>query len=337
MSEPAATTDDGRELSTAEIYERNQKLLDESIPDVPLVSDLLPMAALRAEYENGSAAYRSQIDWLVAQGYTGIRRARGDGDCFYRSLAFAYIERLLQTPPEELEVSVASSLSILQGTRQTILLAGTDEFILEDPYEMITSIIQNIVTPNSKGNTLTPEKLLARFQDQGAGSMDAEDEPVAAYIVYYLRMITSAHIKNNAADYEPFFEDGISARDFCSRQVDPVGIEADHIQMGALCKELKVNLKVAYLDGHQSDKVDFVTFDEGPSGGDPITLLYRYVPLSIHWPLLIADTLYKGQVTTTFLPKEAYTDCYKHELPIFYCTLSFKTKLPRNTSQENIA
>jgi Peptidase C65 Otubain len=52
-------------------------MLDESIPDVPLVSDLLPMAALRAEYENGSAAYRSQIDWLVAQGYTGIRRARG--------------------------------------------------------------------------------------------------------------------------------------------------------------------------------------------------------------------------------------------------------------------
>jgi ubiquitin thioesterase protein OTUB1 len=214
----------------------------------------------------------------------------------WSALAFAYIDRVLQSPREELEVSVGSALSILQVTRQTILLAGTDEFILEDPYEMITSIIQNIVTPNSKGNTLTPQRLLARFQDQGDGSMDAEDEPVAAYIVYYLRMITvgpfllelhtssyscgglqSAHIKNNAADYEPFFEDGISARDFCSRQVDPVGIEADHIQMGALCKELKVNLKVAYLDGHQSDKVDFVTFDEGPSGGDPITLLYRYV------------------------------------------------------------
>ena len=85
---------------------------------------------------------------------------------------------------------MASSLSILQATRQTILLSGTDEFILEDPYEMITSIIQNIVTPNSKGNTLTLEKLLARFQDQGADSMDAEEEPVAAYIVYYLRMIT---------------------------------------------------------------------------------------------------------------------------------------------------
>ena len=274
MSEPTRT-EDGRELSTAELYERNQRLLDESIPDVPLVSDLLPMEALRAEYENGSASFRSQIDWLVGQGYTGIRRARGDGDCFYRSLAFAYIDRLLQSPPDQIDVNVASSLSILQATRQTILLSGTDEFILEDPYEMITAIIQNIVAPNSKGNTLTREKLLARFQDQPSDPMDLEEEPVAAYIVYYLRMITSAHIKNNAADYEPFFEDSISARDFCTRQVDPVGIEADHIQMGALCKELKVNLKVAYLDGHQSDKVDFVTFDEGPSGGEPITLLYR--------------------------------------------------------------
>ncbi|KAG2006056.1 hypothetical protein CC2G_002404 [Coprinopsis cinerea AmutBmut pab1-1] len=270
-----------KELSTAEMYDKNQQLFNESIPDVPLVSELAPMATLRAEYENGSASFVSQIDWLVGQGYTGIRRARGDGDCFYRSLAFAYIDQLLHTPPEHRDLKVGSSLSILESTRTAILLSGTDEFILEEPYAMFTALIQNITTPNKKGFKLDSDRLLARFQDQATDpSVDEEDEPVPAYIVYYLRMIASAHLKNNSDQYSGFFYDAerdleMTAVDFCSRFVDPVGVEADHVQMLALCRELKINLNVAYLDGHKSDSVDFVTFKEGPEDQEPITLLYR--------------------------------------------------------------
>jgi ubiquitin thioesterase protein OTUB1 len=45
------------------------------------------MSALRAEYENGSGSFIKQIDFLKSQGYEGIRRSRGDGDCFYRCLS----------------------------------------------------------------------------------------------------------------------------------------------------------------------------------------------------------------------------------------------------------
>ncbi len=42
------------------------------------------MEALREEYERGSQSFVRQIDFLLKKGYHGIRRTRGDGDCFYR-------------------------------------------------------------------------------------------------------------------------------------------------------------------------------------------------------------------------------------------------------------
>ena len=48
---------------------------------MPLISSLAPMLTLRAEYENGSQFFVKQIDWLINQGWIGIRRTRGDGSC----------------------------------------------------------------------------------------------------------------------------------------------------------------------------------------------------------------------------------------------------------------
>lgn len=54
---------------------------------------------------------------------------------------------------------------------------------------------------------------------------------------------------------------------------------ADHVQMTALTRALKLNLNVAYLDGRSpTGKVDFVEFRDPDSqleNSSPITLLYR--------------------------------------------------------------
>lgn len=43
-----------------------------------------PLQKLREEYQ-GSEVYRAKVDVLKrAYGYAALRRARGDGDCFYR-------------------------------------------------------------------------------------------------------------------------------------------------------------------------------------------------------------------------------------------------------------
>ena len=45
----------------------------------------MPIGKLREEYESGaSSTFVMQIDYLKGQGYSHIRRTRGDGDCFYR-------------------------------------------------------------------------------------------------------------------------------------------------------------------------------------------------------------------------------------------------------------
>jgi ubiquitin thioesterase protein OTUB1 len=62
-----------------------QNHLDGTTPTKdPLIAPLAPLSKLRAEYEAGSVSFLKQFDFLKDQGYEGIRRSRGDGDCFYR-------------------------------------------------------------------------------------------------------------------------------------------------------------------------------------------------------------------------------------------------------------
>jgi ubiquitin thioesterase protein OTUB1 len=62
-----------------------QSVIDSTVQSTnPLMAELMPMSVLRAEYEESSEAFIKQIDFLSSQGYEGIRRSRGDGDCFYR-------------------------------------------------------------------------------------------------------------------------------------------------------------------------------------------------------------------------------------------------------------
>ena len=54
--------------------------------DAPLIREIVPIKVLRWEYENGSPNFLKQIDHLESLGWKGIRRVRGDGDCFYRGM-----------------------------------------------------------------------------------------------------------------------------------------------------------------------------------------------------------------------------------------------------------
>lgn len=73
-------------LTPLELQQLTQNILDESVSDHPLITEVMPIAALRAEYEGGSGSFIRQIDYLSNLGFLGVRRARGDGDCFYRCL-----------------------------------------------------------------------------------------------------------------------------------------------------------------------------------------------------------------------------------------------------------
>ena len=111
--------------------------------------------------------------------------------------------------------------------------------------------------------------------------MTARTCAVSNSIVVYLRLLASAEIKTNP-DYAAFLlhpETGeqLDAEMFCNNFVEAVGKEADHVQMNALASALKVNVNVAYLDGHdQHGQVSFVPFQNASfTVIDTVNLLYR--------------------------------------------------------------
>ena len=49
-----------------------------------------------AEYEDGGPVFLQKIQTLESL-YQAIRRTRGDGNCFFRSMIFAYMEDLVNS------------------------------------------------------------------------------------------------------------------------------------------------------------------------------------------------------------------------------------------------
>jgi ubiquitin thioesterase protein OTUB1 len=78
------TTKPLNELTDLERADLAAQLRDEQSRRAPLVGQLEPLDNLREEYSQGSSVFVDKIDRLVQDGWTGIRRTRGDGDCFYR-------------------------------------------------------------------------------------------------------------------------------------------------------------------------------------------------------------------------------------------------------------
>ncbi|KAJ7584868.1 cysteine proteinase [Mycena floridula] len=275
------------DLSNAQLHELNQNLLDSSTVDRPLINEIAPMSALREEYENGAPSFVQQIDWLFSQGYTSIRRTRGDGDCFYRSVAFSYVERLLHAP--DLPLATVSAISSLESTLPLLEEAGFEKMVYEDFYDVLVGLLQNIIEPQDKGKALDVHSLLQAFQSP----------EISNSIVVYLRLLTSAQLRHDPDEYAPFLfhpelGEPMDVRPFCEAFVEAVGKEADHVQMIALSRALQININVAYLDGRggPDGQVNFVEFRHAPdSGAEPLVLLYR----PGHYDILQAPTGAKTQ------------------------------------------
>ncbi|SJL08387.1 uncharacterized protein ARMOST_11750 [Armillaria ostoyae] len=273
MQTPVQVTEDTdiSTLTTAQVFDLNQSLLDEATGVTrPLIDEIAPISALRSEYEGGSHAFVRQIDWLTANGYHYIRRTRGDGDCFYRSVAFAYVERMLHAlnPADAVEKGVAA----LKSTLPMLENVGFQKLVFEDFYDVLESLLLSIVTPQTTGKTLNAVGLLEAFQSP----------EVSNSIVVYLRLLTSAQIRIDPDAFAPFLfhpelGEPMEVREFCEHFVEAVNKEADHVQMTALSRALQLNVNVAYLDGRNSNGlVDFVEFRSAADANEtPLTLLYR--------------------------------------------------------------
>jgi len=234
-------------------------------------SALTSLSLLREDFDKGSV-FQEQLDFLQAAGFSSVRRVRGDGDCFYRAFAYSYLEQLLDEPDRDL--AVAKRLSILQGFEPLLQQAGFEKESYEDFQEVFESCTTAFLQSDETGKLelMDHRRLLDVFQD----TMNSHA------IVFYLRMITSMQIHLQRDSMAPFLMnpetlEPMSPTSFRRRQIEVMGIEADEPQIIALTNAMKVNVEVAYVDGHKtSDVVKFVRINSAEEENSrPILLLYR--------------------------------------------------------------
>ncbi|KAM0950302.1 putative ubiquitinyl hydrolase 1 [Dioscorea sansibarensis] len=247
----------------------------------PLIGDKEPLSALAAEYQSGSPILLEKIK-LLGEQYVALRRARGDGNCFFRCFMFSYLEHILETQDKAEVDRITAKVEECKTTLQNL---GYSDFTFEDFFSVFLEQLENV----SRGNDtpVSHEVLLEVSRDQSTSD----------YVVMFFRFVTAGEIQRRTEFFEPFIF-GLSnatVNQFCKTSVEPMGEESDHVHIIALSDALGVPIRVVYLDRSSCDTGslsvnhhDFIPASDGQkeisqSGGSDIgnlskpfiTLLYR--------------------------------------------------------------
>ncbi|KAG0480878.1 hypothetical protein HPP92_011736 [Vanilla planifolia] len=255
-----------------------QAAIREEAIKIPYLGDREPLSALATEFELGSPILKEKIR-LLGEQYVGLRRTRGDGNCFYRSFMFAYLEHILETQDT---AEVERIVKNVEQCKQTLQSLGYTEFTYEDFFGIFMEQLESVL--QGKETSISMEELLSRSRDQ----------LVSDYVVMFFRFVTSAEIRKRADFFEPFIAGltNTSVDQFCKSSVEPMGEECDHVHIIALSDALGVAIRVVYLDRSSCEKGpltvnhhDFIPTAAAESStaavistkcGEPfITLLYR--------------------------------------------------------------
>ncbi|KAK9815200.1 hypothetical protein WJX73_010822 [Symbiochloris irregularis] len=226
-STPARPTDD-------QILAQENSIREAVAESSPFVGDKEPLAALRKEYEDGSAVFLQKISTLEEK-YQAIRRTRGDGNCFFRAFIFAYMEDLVQSNSLQERNRV---VTCMRQWKPRLIAAGYQELVFEDAQEMIMDQLNSLGTADP---VMLPA-LETNMRDAGVSQM----------VVMYLRLLTSAELGQRQEFFSPFilgmFDDCPSVDHFRQRYVEPMGEESDHVHIVALTDALQVPIRIVYLD-----------------------------------------------------------------------------------------
>ncbi|KAM0879026.1 hypothetical protein ACQ4PT_034486 [Festuca glaucescens] len=200
--------------------------------------------------------------------YSRFRPVHGDGERFYRSFIFSYLEQVLdrQDTYEEHRLLDAVKRVSTQHTN----LGWTSEFCRS--YKAFKKLIKKVMGWKRQGS-YRKEKLLEFFS-----TYDTTED-----ILVFLRLVVAIQICSHADEYEQLItglNENYSLKDWCFRRVTPARTFTDHIMMTALVRALEVPLKLERLNGGGSAEDNIYT---GP-GVVSVTLLYTGNHYDIIYP-----------------------------------------------------
>ncbi|KAK4772053.1 hypothetical protein SAY86_013828 [Trapa natans] len=205
---------------------------------IPLIGDKEPLSVLEAEYKSGSPVWLEKIKFLE-QKFNAIRRARGDGNCFYRCFMFSYFEHILETQDK---AEVCRIKANVEDSRRILLGLGYADYTFEDLFELFLGQLECVLQGNA---SISHEELLVRSQYHRHSDS----------VVMFLRFVTAAEMRKRSEFFDPFVMGltGSNVDQFCKSSVLPMAEESDHVHIIALSDALGVPIRVVYLDRSSSD------------------------------------------------------------------------------------
>ena len=182
--------DDGNDAIANEIS------IDNELPAVDMISHAQDVNVLLPQYKDAALPdFVTGITYL-SEKYRMLRRVRGDGNCFYRSCFFGYLEGLLSKykgndkNKEDAINEKKRILNIITYSKQELIEYGYSEIAIESFYDIVIEVLDDLFT-------YTQDDLLNSFQASG----------LSDYYTWYMRLLTSLGMKKNADRYLPFIDD----------------------------------------------------------------------------------------------------------------------------------
>jgi ubiquitin thioesterase protein OTUB1 len=188
-----------------------------------------------------------------------MRKTRPDGNCFFRAYGFSLFHSLVVNKDHS---EVERLLQVASDVQEDLIeQLGYASSVIDDLMEPFVAVLQEI----KEGTVKTSEDVRSVFNNASRSD----------YIVVFLRLVTSCHLQKNSEFFSAFMEDGITIKDFCKSEVEPMYKESDHIHIIAITETMKLGVRINYLDrGGSATKVNVHDFPEGIANPS-IHLLYR--------------------------------------------------------------
>uniref|UniRef100_UPI0037E88F49 ubiquitin thioesterase OTUB2-like n=1 Tax=Semicossyphus pulcher TaxID=241346 RepID=UPI0037E88F49 len=191
--------------------------------------------------------------------FSSVRQVRGDGNCFYRALFFAHLE------------SVLHNARALQRFKEKIIQtceefssAGFDESSFKHHLDTVIHVVEQCQADEQE------DRLLRLINDQVTSDG----------VVQFLRLLTSAHLQNNA-DFFCNFVEAPNLQVYCQQEVEAMAMECDHVDILALSQALGICIHIVSMDGDEQQLAHHII----PEGAEPsLHLLYQMSHYNILYP-----------------------------------------------------